>query len=232
MELIIHERLLGLGLCKVPLPLDTPESVPHVPVFMSPDLEDRSRIVVIFGEPVQDLGVLAGRVANGAGGLDKGSMVSVVHELQSQVSAADNLPPAIVIANPGQLCWWPEGERPLTAIGSSAVPLPSLVHSGKRYNGETRVLGHSTPEEHVGSVFNMLKQKMVPPTRIDVISIGQSCELVMRFLDALDNWKYWSAYMSAMVLLGSVYPVEQFSNQGLKNFLEKVCHMQQRSIMY
>lgn len=72
-----------------------------------------SRVVVIFGETAQDLGVIAHRVISGSGGVNKGSMVSVVSALQQQrASAEDSRPPGVVIANPGQLIWWlPPSQR-------------------------------------------------------------------------------------------------------------------------
>ena len=78
MEDEIHSRLEKQGLQKVLLPLGATLTDRHVPIFATPDLKSKSRIVVIFGEPSQDLGVIAGRIANGPGGIDQGSMVSVV----------------------------------------------------------------------------------------------------------------------------------------------------------
>ncbi|KAM5358332.1 hypothetical protein ACJZ2D_015373 [Fusarium nematophilum] len=122
MEKIIHERLEKYGLVRFPLRGGPPHSEKHSPIFMTPFVRTHSRIVVVLGEPTQDLGLLAGRVANGPGGLVQGSMISVVEALKGQTGR-----PGIVLANMGQRHWWPEEGRALTVSGSADIPLPSLV---------------------------------------------------------------------------------------------------------
>jgi hypothetical protein len=224
LEDIIHQRLVAEGLDKVTLPLGTPTPEPHVPVFATPNLRSKSRVVIFFGEPIQALGILAGRVANGPGGINKGSMVSVVRELQNQVSSTtDTSPPGIVIANPGELYWWPEGSRTLTVKNSASIPLPSLVHAGQRHVAELNgARGHETPEKHVKSVFETLRGMMADGTKINVLAVGQSCELITMFLDELENWRVWQDSLDAMLLLGSVYPVDGVQNEEFRKFLAKV----------
>lgn len=225
MEKIIHERLEQRGMQKLHLPSETPNSEPHIPIFASSDVAEKSRVIVIFGEPVQDLGILAGRVANGPGGLNKGSMVSVVEEIQKQCSSdSDTSPPGILIANPGQLYWWAEGKRVLTVTASAAIPLPSLVHSGRRYDPAVNsILGNETPEAHVTYVLSkVLPQLIATDAKVDIIAIGQSCELITQCLDATKVWSDWGHKLSAMLLIGSVYPVEGLTNSSFKEFLEKV----------
>ncbi|KAI1324455.1 hypothetical protein F5Y16DRAFT_305577 [Xylariaceae sp. FL0255] len=102
----INSRLEGQGLKKITLPLpstptdgdktsdtdpkpigtSTKPTDKHVPIFISDNLAAKSRIVLIFGETHQDLGVLAQRVIGGPGGVTKGSMVSIVAALQKQTS--------------------------------------------------------------------------------------------------------------------------------------------------
>lgn len=220
---IIHERLEAQGLQKIPLPLGTPASEPHVPVFTTPDLASKSRIVLIFGEPTQMLGLIAGRVANGPGGIEKGSMVSVVREIQKQAcSKTDPSPPGIIIANPGEVYWWLEGSRSLTVSDSASIPLPSLVHSGRQYVKENIVSGHETSERHVEAVFSTLSAMMKSDTKISLVAIGQSCDLIMKFLDSEENWKAWQGNLDSMLLLGTVYPVDHLKNDRLRDFLEKV----------
>ncbi len=52
-----------------------------MPIFASPDLAAKKRVVLVVGESLQDLGVLAYRVIGGPGGVDHGSMVSLVRQL-------------------------------------------------------------------------------------------------------------------------------------------------------
>lgn len=206
------------------LPLGSGPSDRHVPIFVSPDVSAKSRVVVVLGEPTQKLGLLAGRVANGPGGIDKGSMVSVVREIRRQKStASDPSPPGVVLANTGELYWWPRGQRALTVSDSAAVPLPSLVHAGVKYvDGVNDVPGNRNPEEHVAYVFDeVLRTMMSKDCRVSVVAIGQSCELVARFLDSTAAWERWCEHLDAALLLGTVYPVEDLANDALKTFLAR-----------
>ncbi|KAJ6446898.1 mitochondrial import receptor subunit or translocase domain-containing protein [Purpureocillium lavendulum] len=224
MEDEIHARLEKQGLQKVLLPLGATATEPHVPIFVSDGLESKSRIVLILGEPSQDLGVMAGRVANGPGGIDQGSMVSVVRKLQEHVSSAtDPSPPGVIIANPGQLYWWPEGRRSLTVTASDSVPLPSLVHTGRRHVPELNdIPGNESRSSHIRYVWDkVLLAKSNPEAKISVIAIGETCETVTQYLDKPEHWSRWADRLSSMALLGNVYPSDDLTNNSLKDFLFK-----------
>ncbi|UKZ94983.1 uncharacterized protein TrAFT101_009833 [Trichoderma asperellum] len=224
MESIIHERLEGEGLQKLRLPLGASATEPHTPIFVTPDLKAASRIVVIFGQPTQDLGVLAGRVANGPGGIDEGSAIPVVRAVKSQKgSNGDDTSPGILLANMGQTCWWPEGQRATTVTANNAVPLPSLVHRGVQYMPALNdIPGNKDPEEHVKYVFhNVIGSIASDKAAVDIIAIGESCEIVERFLDGEEAWNIWGRRISALVLLGPVYDSEGLKNEKFKNFLAK-----------
>ncbi|TWU72983.1 hypothetical protein ED733_004307 [Metarhizium rileyi] len=223
LEDIIHRRLIAEGLEKVALPLGRTTLENHIPVFASPDLQAKSRLIVFLGEPIKALGMLAGRVANGPGGINKGTVISVVKELQKQVSSVeDPSPPGILITNPGQLYWWPEGHRNLTAIDCSAIPLPSLVHFGRQYNPQVNsVTAHETAEKHIEYTFTMLSGMIRDCAKVDLIAIGQSCELITNFLDNEENWHNWKTHLNAMLLMGTVYPADDITNLGLRNFMAK-----------
>lgn len=222
---VIFERLENEGLEKVNLPLETPSTEPHVPIFISPDLKEKSHVVIILGEPTQDLGMLAGRVANGPGGLNKGSMVSVIRALKEQVaSSTDSSSPGIVLANMGQRYWWPEGKRALTLVDSAAIPLPSMVHAGRRYIPSVNdIPGSETPINHVETIFKeVLSASVAEDAKISIIAVRESCEVVEKFLDNRQNWDTWGTRLNAMVLLANVYTTDHLTNADLKEFLAKV----------
>lgn len=222
MEKIIHDRLEKEDLQKTTLPLGASRSQNHVPIFISPDLASRSRIVVIFGEPTQDLGVLAGRIANGPGGLAKGSMISIVRALRQQTaSPTDASPPGIVLANMGQRYWWPEGQRALTMSASGDIPLPSLVHSGTRHIPSLNdIPGCESPLRHMATVFQDVLARIPEFTaKIDLIALGESCEVVENYFDDQKNWDSWGGRLSSMVLLGTVFETDKLANEAFKEFL-------------
>ncbi|KAG5976041.1 hypothetical protein E4U58_006376 [Claviceps cyperi] len=219
---IIHQRLQSEGLEKRQLPLGTEPHEPHVSIFTSPNLSSKTRVVVIFGEPTRHLGTIAGRVTHGVGGIDKGSMVSVVRELRKHVSSKeDPSPPGIVIANPSESYWWPEGQRSLTVADSAAIPLPSLVHVARRWCPDRdSVPGNRSAEEHVSYIFDeLLRGELREDAKLSIVAVGQSCELLTRFLDDAENWNRWLGRLDCMILLGTVYPVETLQNNDLKSFL-------------
>ncbi|KAL7818263.1 Arb2 domain-containing protein [Trichoderma gracile] len=224
MESIVHERLEKEGMQKVILPQGTPATEPHIPIFITPDLESKTRIVVICGEPTQDLGILAGRVANGPGGIDEGSMVSVVRALASQRSSPDDAsPPGIVLANTGQTYWWPEGKRAITVTASAALPLPSLVHKGIReVPSLNKIPGNENPTEHVKYIFDKVLGSMAGEKAVvDVVAIGETCEVVEKFLDGKEAWDAWGKRLGSLILLGPVFEAEALKNVRFKDFLAK-----------
>lgn len=232
MEEIIHERLTEQGLRKTPLPLGTPSDKKHVPIFVDNDLEKKSRIIVIFGETNNMLGQLAGRVVVGPGGISKGSMVSVVEEARQQARRdhesdggnSDASAPGIVLANTGELYWWPNESRALTIGASTMLPLPSMVHHGWRFRKEVNeIQGHETPQKHVVSIFDqVLLPLAAKDAKIDVIAIGDTCELVEGFLDDEASWNTWGPRLSSMVLIDPICDASKLVNEGFRAFLKKV----------
>lgn len=222
---IVHERLEENGLHKTLLPLGSTSSDPHLPIFISSGLETKSRITVIFGEPTQELGVLAHRVMEGPGGLNKGSMVSVVRSIHQQITS-DNDPstPGVILANTGETYWWPDEKRSLTVTGSMGIPLPSLAHSGRRYvKALNEIPGNKDAAEHVEYIFGtVLKTLASENASIDIIAIGTSCEIIEKFLDTEKNWLAWGPRLSSMLLIGTVYPTDSLTNAAFKEFLAKV----------
>ncbi|RGP79612.1 mitochondrial 40s ribosomal mrp2 [Fusarium longipes] len=219
MEDIIHERLEKESLQKVQL---LPGNKKQCPIFVSPSISKTARIVIIFGEPNQDLGFVAGRVVNGPGGITKGSMISVVQALAKQrATPNDPDPPCVVLANMGQRFWWPEEERAITIEDAADIPLPSLVHSGRRYSKElNEITGSETTIAHMTTVFNKVLNEN-KDAKVDIIAIGQSCEVVLEFFENNQNWAQWGSRLGGMLLMGTVFPADLLVNAEFKDFLAK-----------
>ncbi|KAL1882048.1 hypothetical protein VTK73DRAFT_2762 [Phialemonium thermophilum] len=229
-EKIIHDRLETLGLAKIRLPLGSSAEDKHVLIFASLDISTKTRIIVIFGEPTQDLGILAQRVANGRGGLDKGSMVSVVREILStqtcpEVAASSTRktsvgPPAVVIANTGQLFWWPEGRRSLSETGRQGAPRASAVHWCRVFDpNKNCVPGNETTAAHIRSVFEAVRTLAQPDAMLDVIAVGDAADDVEEFFDA--NWSTCGRRLNSLALLGGFYKAENLRSEEFKVFLRE-----------
>ncbi|KAI0119496.1 Arb2 domain-containing protein [Daldinia grandis] len=225
LQYVIWERLEKSGMKKELLPLGTTDTnKPHVPIFVSSDIATKSRVVVIFGETVQDLGVLAHRIIGGSGGIDKGSMISVVSALQKQCSSpSDPSPPGIILANMGELIWYPEGKRTLSRSAFATAPMQSAVHHTNIVGEGNMVEKNSTARMHVGHIF----QEVIPHftkdnAKIDIIVLGSSANYVEEFLDLPPMWNVWKNRISCLAIVGGLYPVwdlknEEFVNVFLKN---------------
>ncbi|RYP20002.1 hypothetical protein DL765_003051 [Monosporascus sp. GIB2] len=230
----IHKRLTNLGLEKIPLPLGTPTTAddgttttttaPHVPIFVSADIAQKSRVVLIFGESFQDLGVLAHRVVGGPGGVNKGSMVSIVYSLQQQRSSpADAAAPGVILANTGQLLWCPSAGRVLTRHAFDAAPMKSAVHEGRLVDEHrNRVPGNRGVAEHVRYVFESVVPAFVDARKeaqIDVVAVGDAAEAVERYLDGEAVWARWRNRVSCFANVGGYYPTWELKCEGFKQFL-------------
>ena len=229
-EDIIHSRLEAMGMTKIRLPLSASPTEPHVPIFATSDIAVNPRVVIIFGETTQDLGVQAYRVASGPGGIDQGSMVSIVRAIRpspTETSGSETQAraprPAVVLANPGQLWWWPEGGRSLTHVRRQAIPLASAVHWGRFHDPALNdVPGNETPARHVRSVFEAVRKMATAETKLDVIAMGDSADEVESFLNDDDAWQVWSGRMNSLAIVGGFYKSTDLKCEGFKVFLKEV----------
>lgn len=197
----------------------------HVPVFISNNLNNASRIIVIFGGHAKELGVVAGRTVGGPGGIDKGSMVSVVRAIQETDSVG------IVLANMGESYWWPEGKRAITVSASSVLPMPSLVHLGIKYDKELNdIPGSESPRCHARTVLDtVLLQHANRDVKINIIAVGESCETIVTLLDEEQTWTTWGDSLQSALFYSPAFSPE-LKQPGLKDFLAKVCLLMVTSV--
>ncbi|ROW10516.1 hypothetical protein VMCG_01970 [Cytospora schulzeri] len=252
-EQLVHPRLEALGLVRLTLPLGngntntttTTAAEPHVPIYISRDLASKSRVVVIFGESEQELGVIAHRVIGGRGGVDEGSMVGIVRALQGRQGQQgqgqkkespsddkngdgdDNVDnddsPGIVLANTGELWWWPEGGRGLTARQSHAVPMKSCVHWGRFYDAAANAVpGNASVEEHVACVFEEVLGNadfVGAGAEIQVIGVTDGAVAVEGYLDR--NWGRWMGRVGCFAMLGAGVDGASLGSEEFRKFLKE-----------
>jgi hypothetical protein len=204
------------------LPMGAPFDAPHVNIYMSKNLTTASRVVVLFGEAAQDLGVLAHRVVGGQGGINMGSMCSVVAATRKTYRDEENT--AIVIVNAGQLWWWPEGKRGLTPSARHSVPMKSAVHWGREYDATLNAIpGHETVGQHVKSIFEEVLGKMArSDAKIAAIAVTDVADEVEAYLNDDDHWTVWGSRLESLALLGNSYSLDMIKCDGFRDFLQKV----------
>jgi hypothetical protein len=220
---------------KVFLPLGTSEeehpTQPKTPIFISPDAASKSRIVVIFGETHQDLGILAHRVIGGRGGIDKGSLVTTVRAIlrgeqqQQQKSPATNSSaPGVILANMGELLWWPEGRRTLNPHAFDWAPMHSAAHQGNQVLPAIHhVPGNESAEAHVKYVFEKVVPALVNNAAgLDIIGLGNGADVVEDYLNDNDVWKRIGPRLNCLAIVGGAIPVWDIKCDGLGQFLRDV----------
>ncbi|KAK3396556.1 Arb2 domain-containing protein [Sordaria brevicollis] len=223
---IIDSRLAAEGLKEVLLPLGVAsKDEPHVKIRLSEDIADKkSRVVIIVGQSFQDFGILAHRVASGAGGLNKGSLVNMVRAIKQQKSSAtDETAPGIILANPGQLWWWPEGKMAVTDFARHQVPGSSLVHWGYYHDPERNTVPENeTPADHVKYIFEKVVPQFVKDdAKIDVIALGDMSDEVEQYFDNDKVWAKIGHKMNAMVVLGGFFDMREARCQDFKKFMDE-----------
>ncbi|KAK4181418.1 Arb2 domain-containing protein [Triangularia setosa] len=221
---IVHSRLDAESLVPLRLPVGTKPTEPHVPIRISADLPKHSRVVLIIGEEIQQLGVLAHRVLGGKGGINKGSVLNLVQALKTQPSSTtDPSPPGIVIANPSELWWWPEGKRGLTPLARHDIPMTSAVHYGRAYDkAKNGIPKNLNCGGHIKCVFEEVVEKLVRKNaKLDVIAVGNSAEEVERYLNDDEVWEKFGPKMGALVVLGGFYHSDEFKCEGFKRFMRE-----------
>lgn len=168
------ERLQKAGLSTIRLPLSANQNEAHVPILASNNLDTATRIIVVFGEPAQDLGIWAYRTV-GADSINAGSAVSFTKAVlgDSQNKAGN----ALILANTGQLIWHCGSGRAVTQQTWLALPRSSAVAGQPIMSYRNKIPSNADWQEHVEYIFeNVLFRRLYskrPAPRIDVIGVAE-----------------------------------------------------------
>ncbi|KAL6713584.1 hypothetical protein ACLMJK_009049 [Lecanora helva] len=211
----LEPRFKALGLNITRLPLNTPQSEPHVPILTSPNIATANRLIIYFGESMQDLGVLAYRIL-GQESIASGSALDFVHDIQSGKDGANT---AIVIANLGQLIWYRRGQRALTLKSWNSLPRKTGVSPPMKIDPvKNHIPGNHDGKEHVESVFEAVAKLAKADVKINVIGLSEGAEYAVQYLDR--NWERWEKKVQAIAVgLGFIWRVsDEAENEKFLNF--------------
>ena len=166
------------------------------------------------------------------GGINKGSLVSLVQGLKKQ-QAEDGKKDeelGIVLANLGELWWWPERKRGLTPRGRHGVPMASCVHLGRWHDKKVNEIPlNRSPAQHVKCVFESVvlggeEGKKVPDdAMLDIIAVGDGADEVEKYLDQEEVWAKIGDRLNSFVNLNGNYSATKLTCNGFKKFMEDVC---------
>lgn len=201
------ERLEDLGLEKVRLPIGAGPNDRHIPILVSKNIKTATRVVVVFHDTFNDLGVFAYRIIGGPRGVNAGSAVDLVKHIQSQASGPDDPnPPGIILGNPGQLYWHRKTKRAMTSFSWSALPMKSAVDQPFRFDEiKNRVPGHKDSAAHVASVLCDVDELANPKATIDIIGVTSTANNIVEFLDKPENFAKFGPRIGGIALLQPYY---------------------------
>ncbi|KAF4612813.1 hypothetical protein G7Y89_g15559 [Cudoniella acicularis] len=219
---IVTTRLLALGLEKILLPFDTPLTSPHLPILVSHDIAYAKRVVVLFYEHTQDLGIIAHRVIGGQGGINSGSAINFVSYIQSQKDPK-GLAPGIILANTGQLRWHRASKRALTQTSWFSLPSPSAVSPPLRFNpAKNTIPQNANTTEHISYIFNAVIPRLVNPSAsISLIGVSESAYQLSLFIDDFTNFPTWSQRITSFASLGTYFHSSDIKNAAFADWFEK-----------
>lgn len=184
---IVLPRLEDAGLKTLRLPLrdgnpprDSFPTEAHVPILISPNLSKAPRIIVVFGEPIQDLGIWSHWTIN-EDGINIGSAVdftkAVLGEGKGKVTtdgSGNRTDVALILANTGQLLWHCATSRAITTSTWLANPRPAGNYDQAKMSYRSMIPGNKDWREHVAYVFEkVLWKSLGPSTRVDMIGMSE-----------------------------------------------------------
>jgi len=217
---IVSDRLIALDLKKIRLPLGASETEPHVPIFISSDLESKKRIIILFYEDGQDIGIFAHRIIGGKGGINEGSAINIVKYIQSlQINGHDA--PGIIIANTGQLRWWRKGKKAITQVSWYALPQKSAVDFPYRFDEiKNTIPENRTVAEHVSYIFNHVVSKLADPAaKLDIIGVSAGAVHVSHFLNNELNFDQWGCRINAFASVATYFNADEITNARFGAFM-------------
>ncbi|EPS29990.1 hypothetical protein PDE_04940 [Penicillium oxalicum 114-2] len=200
---IVSQRLqnLGLRLCRLPFKdcshiLETPIDEPHVPILVSSNMPKAARVTVVFGEPVQDLGIWAYRSV-GEDGINFGSAVNFAKGVLGD--SAETSTTALVIANTGQVLWHCASSRAVTQRTWEAADRPVGPWGPATKSWRNEIPGNRDWREHIQYTFEHVISPWLDPKKcVDIIGLSEGGEYALEYLQR--NWATWRPYISGICL--------------------------------
>ncbi|KAF7718633.1 Uncharacterized protein PECH_008847 [Penicillium ucsense] len=193
----------GLGTRRLPfhndsLPTETPCNEAHVPILVSTNLSGASRLLVVFGEPVQDLGIWAYRSV-GEDGINVGSAVDFAKGVLGDSATTSTTSTALVLANPGQLIWHCASSRAVTQRTWEAADRPYGPWGPATTSWRNEIPGNKNWRHHIRYVLDHVVWPWLDEgKRVDIIGLSEGGQGALEYLQK--NWPKWKSYMNGICL--------------------------------
>jgi hypothetical protein len=205
---LVHNRLRKLDFETLRLPLGTGPANNHVPIYLSPNIRTKKRVILLFPDRQNDPLIMSYRTI-GDESINQGSVLNFVRAVLSGPTAiSDDGAPGIMIANPSQLYWYNGGQKAVTWTEWLGLPRPSAVHEAYRvdpvYN---TVPKNKDSEAHVAYMFDHVIDQVVDKNaQIDIIGLDWTGKQVIEHL-ALNCTSIYNAEDTTDSLQGQNGPI-------------------------
>jgi hypothetical protein len=203
------------------VPIGVTEQDKHIPILISEDLAEKQRVIVLFPERDQDLGIFSYRTI-GNENINKGSAINFVSSIMNGFASSSGQEiPGIVIANPGQLLWYRGGGRAVGRTQWANLPRDSAVAGSFRIDEvKNKVAGNEDFKAHVKYVFDSVIDGILhKDARIDVIGLEWTGQAAVMHLAA--KWEKYASRVRAVCLASPQHDPFEFGNPDFMNFVSK-----------
>ncbi|PGH05043.1 hypothetical protein GX51_03140 [Blastomyces parvus] len=212
---IVTSRLLNLGLQTLRLPIGAAANAQHVPILTSPAFQSQSRLIVVFGEPTQDLGIWAYRVISKEG-INIGSAVDFATAVNNRSNSRTGT--GLILTNPGQLVWHCGAQQAISLPMWHALPRRIAVEPPMRMRFRNKIPGNETWQDHITYVFEEVLGKLAAPdVKIDIIGLAEGGLGAVRYL--AEHWPAWQPRISSICLTNPLHDTNHLHPPAFATFM-------------
>ncbi|OAT03747.1 hypothetical protein BDBG_00436 [Blastomyces gilchristii SLH14081] len=245
---IVISRLLNLGLETLRLPIGAAANSQHVSILTSPAFQSQPRLIVVFGDPTQDLGIWAYRVISKKG-INIGSAVNFATAVvgdsssspmgseyqtantnvanssknQDQKQSQDNWSNSrtgtgLILTNPGQLVWHCGKEQAISLPMWHALPRRSAVEPPMRMTFRNKIPGNETWQDHITYVFEEVLGKLAAPD-VKIDVIGLAEGGLGAVRYLAEHWPTWQSRISSICLTNPLHDTNHLHPPEFATFM-------------
>jgi hypothetical protein len=174
------DRLIGLSVKPVQLPVAEDVTKPSVPVLVSDNISTASRVVVFIGELSADLGVFSYREVCEEG-ISFGSVINLAKAVLGEIP--QDSPNALIVANPGQRIWHNDTGSTMNFENFRSRARRSAVGCERPESIRNAVEGNASLDEHTQYIFEKHLRPFLPlGAKVDVIGLSEGGYAALMYL--------------------------------------------------
>ncbi|CAG8257272.1 unnamed protein product [Penicillium salamii] len=176
------------------LPLDRVRPDPQTPIFVSNNIHQASRVIILIGNLIEDLGVFSYRDI-----CDDGIEFGSVLQLATWAMSGAEQNTAVILANPGSQIWQNSLNEAVNMESFNARPLVSAAARSRAIALRNAVQVKESLFTHTQHIFErLLYAKLKLGSKVDVIGLSEGGYAAVMYLK--QNWSFWRPHISSIAL--------------------------------